>query len=75
MGVGNVRNKPCHCGSGRKLKKCCVFTLEDLHEDALAEDRQREFRKSRKKSGKSSALLGSMLAMASCNIEYKRGWY
>jgi uncharacterized protein YecA (UPF0149 family) len=20
---GSARNKPCHCGSGKKLKKCC----------------------------------------------------
>ena len=23
MGKGNMVNKPCHCGSGKKYKKCC----------------------------------------------------
>ena len=22
---GNMRNKPCPCGSGKKMKKCCGF--------------------------------------------------
>lgn len=22
---GKLRNKPCHCGSGIKLKKCCLI--------------------------------------------------
>jgi hypothetical protein len=22
-GIGTMRNKPCWCGSGRKMKKCC----------------------------------------------------
>ncbi|MFA4999826.1 MAG: SEC-C metal-binding domain-containing protein [Patescibacteria group bacterium] len=24
MGIGNLVNKPCHCGSGKKYKKCCM---------------------------------------------------
>ncbi len=23
-------NKPCICGSGKKFKKCCLFTLESI---------------------------------------------
>ena len=28
MGKGNDRNKPCHCGSGKKQKKCCPVKYE-----------------------------------------------
>ncbi len=26
--LGTLRNDPCPCGSGKKLKKCCLNTLE-----------------------------------------------
>lgn len=36
-GAGNARNAPCHCGSGRKAKKCCAFVIllatDDPRED------------------------------------------
>lgn len=32
------RNQPCHCGSGRKYKKCCLRKDEDLRHDE--QDRQ-----------------------------------
>lgn len=28
---GYERNKPCHCGSGKKYKKCCYSKDEDKH--------------------------------------------
>lgn len=27
------RNDPCHCGSGKKFKKCCMFQKEDTNVD------------------------------------------
>lgn len=28
MGKNKWRNKKCHCGSGKKFKKCCLFKNE-----------------------------------------------
>ena len=35
-GPANIgRNDPCHCGSGKKYKKCCAAKDEALRRDAL----------------------------------------
>ena len=32
MGIGQItlgRNEPCHCGSGKKYRKCCLAADEE----------------------------------------------
>lgn len=31
MGIGNLRNRKCPCGSGRKYKKCCFLNPSPMH--------------------------------------------
>jgi hypothetical protein len=31
------RNDPCHCGSGKKYKKCCLAKDEEARQEAVAE--------------------------------------
>ncbi len=27
-----VRNRPCHCGSGKKLKYCCIRVIKEVRD-------------------------------------------
>ena len=36
------RNDPCHCGSGRKYKQCCLEKDEAAAREARAKDREAE---------------------------------
>jgi hypothetical protein len=31
------RNEPCHCGSGKKYKHCCLSSDEEAEREALAQ--------------------------------------
>ncbi len=35
---GKERNKPCECGSGKKMKLCLCWQINEAHEEALIEE-------------------------------------
>lgn len=43
MAIGSYRNRPCYCGSGKKLKKCHIPILEKakIEGDTLMIERER----------------------------------
>lgn len=41
MGIGNLRNKPCKCGSGKKYKKCHML-IEWENQDKVRKEQAKK---------------------------------
>lgn len=50
--MANDRNKPCHCGSGKKRKLCLCWQIEAAYEEALREEDFRRTYVGRRRSDK-----------------------
>jgi hypothetical protein len=68
--LGKSRNKPCHCGSGAKLKKCCrspkrvnEYNAEQKRLDNIRIKELRNKRAARKGSGNAVTLMGLMVGV------------
>ena len=60
------RNTPCHCGSGKKFKKCCINKTPDPEPEETSEDRSAQMAHASlavRRSGMLAGLLGAMDAM------------
>lgn len=63
--TGKSRNRPCHCGSGIKLKKCCQspkrvneYNAEQKRLDSIRIKKFRDDRAARKGRGNVFTLMG-----------------
>lgn len=56
------RNSPCHCGSGKKFKKCCLGKPPEPDPDEPKDGREAVLERGRQALRRSGLLPGSILS-------------
>ncbi len=67
------RNSPCHCGSGKKFKKCCLGKPPEPDPEEAPDDREAILERGRRALRRSGLFSGSILgAMNAMDVQSQR---
>ncbi|KKN96852.1 hypothetical protein LCGC14_0164960 [marine sediment metagenome] len=66
------RNSPCHCGSGKKFKKCCLGKPPESDPKETPEDRSESLRRSAQAMRRLEAGNGLLAAFSAMNTQRDR---